>query len=45
MPGAVMPFQRLCKRSSPEPTDLLFGAVQRELLNAVLTELRILSIR
>ncbi len=39
MPGAVHPFQRLRKRANPTATDLIFGAVQRELLNAVLDEL------
>ncbi len=39
MTGAVLPFQRLRKRNSPKPEDLIFGPVQRELLNAVLGEL------
>jgi integrase len=39
LPTAVAPFQRMRKRSDPKPTDLLFGAVQRELMNAVLAEL------
>jgi integrase len=39
MPGAVHPFIRLRKRNNPEPTDIIFGPVQRELLNAVLDEL------
>lgn len=39
MPDAVDAFQRLCKRGDPAPTDLLFGKVQRELLNAILDEL------
>lgn len=38
MTGAVAPFQRLRKRHAPEPTDLIFGKVQRELFNAILTE-------
>ncbi|HEY2034426.1 MAG TPA: hypothetical protein VGH02_12135 [Rhizomicrobium sp.] len=38
MPGAVYPFQRLLKRNKPQPTDLIFGKVQRELLNAILNE-------
>ena len=37
--GAVMPFQRLTKRAKPTPTDLIFGKVQRELLNTILDEL------
>ena len=39
MPGAVLPFQRLGKRNRGKPTDLIFGKVQRELLNAILDEL------
>jgi len=39
MPGAVLPFQRHCKRANLKPTDLLFGEVQRELFNAILREL------
>lgn len=39
MPGAVQPFMRLRKRNDPTPTDLIFGKVQRELLNAILDEL------
>ncbi|WP_293380915.1 site-specific integrase [Phenylobacterium sp.] len=39
MPGAVEPLRRLRKRNDPKPTDLVFGPVQRELLNAVLDEL------
>lgn len=39
MTGAVLPFQRLRRRANPAPTDLIFGKVQRELLNAVLEEL------
>lgn len=39
MPGAVLPLQRLRKRHDPKPTDPVFGPVQRELLNAILTEL------
>lgn len=39
MPGAVHPFTRVRKRKSPSETDLVFGPVQRELLNAVLTEI------
>jgi len=38
MPGAVYPFQRLLKRNGQQPTDLIFGKVQRELLNAILNE-------
>jgi len=39
MPGAVQPFLRLRKRNNPKPTEVIFGPVQRELLNAVLDEL------
>lgn len=39
MPGAVLPFQRTRKRKDGQPSDLVFGPVQRELLNAVLAEL------
>ena len=39
MPGAVFPFTRMRKRNNPKETDLVFGPVQRELLNAILTEL------
>jgi integrase len=39
MTGAVLPFQRLRRRANPDRTDLIFGKVQRELLNAVLDEL------
>lgn len=39
MPGAVQPFQRLRKRSGGAPGELVFGKVQRELLNAVPDEL------
>jgi hypothetical protein len=39
MPGAVTPFQRLRKRANPSTTDLIFGTVQPELMNAALTAL------
>jgi integrase len=39
MPGAVLPFERVHKRKNGQPTDFVFGLVQRELLNAVLDEL------
>ena len=38
MPGAVLPIQRMRKRNDPQPSDLVFGKVQRELLNSVLEE-------
>ncbi|HEY5107262.1 MAG TPA: TIGR02391 family protein [Caulobacteraceae bacterium] len=41
MTGAVLPFQRLRKRNNPQSSDLIFGKVQRELLNAILTELEL----
>jgi integrase len=39
LPEAVEPFQRVKRRKRRQPTDLVFGAVQRELMNAVLDEL------
>jgi integrase len=39
MMGAVMPFLRLRKRNNAQPTTLVFGKTQRELLNAILDEL------
>jgi len=39
MPGAVLPYERVVKRKNPKPSDLVFGPVQRELLNSVLEEL------
>lgn len=39
MPGAIRPFERVLKRKNGQPTDLVFGLVQRELLNAILDEL------
>jgi integrase len=39
MPGAVFPFTRMRKRHNLQPTDLLFPTLQRELFNALLTEL------
>lgn len=39
MPGAVLPFQRVRKRKNPSPSDPVFGAIQRELLNTILDEL------
>jgi len=39
MPGAVMPFMRLRTRSGGAPGQLIFGKVQRELLNTILDEL------
>lgn len=41
MPGAVMPFQRVKKRMNGQPTDLVFGKVQRQLLNNILGELNL----
>jgi integrase len=41
MPGAVLPFQRLRKRRQVQITDLVFGKVQRELLNNILDELKL----
>ncbi len=39
MPGAVVPFKRLQKRSGGQPTDRLFPTFQRELFNTLLGEL------
>ena len=39
MPEAVPAFERLSKRNAREPTSLVFGKVQRQLLNRVLDEL------
>ena len=39
MPGAVLPFQRMRKRHSLEPKDLVFPRIQRELYNTILAEL------
>jgi len=36
--GAVVPFKRLVKRNKPEPGDLIFPSLQRELFNAILHE-------
>lgn len=36
--GAVRPFERLFKRNTPEPTDLVFPKSHRELFNTILKE-------
>jgi integrase len=41
MTGAVMPFERLRKRNTPEPTDKIFGPTNRDLFNAILDELKL----
>jgi len=41
MTGAVMPFERLKKRSKPQPADKIFGRTPRHLLNTVLEELKL----
>jgi integrase len=41
MTGAVVPFERLQKRNKPEPTDQIFGPTNRDLLNAILDELKL----
>jgi len=38
MPDAVEPFERMKARNAPKPGDLIFGKVQRELMNALLSE-------
>lgn len=45
MPGAVLPFQRMKKRHSLGPTDLIFPKIQRELFNTILDELGMKSDR
>ncbi len=39
MPGAVVPFQRVAKRRSLKPTDLVFPNSHHELFNTILSEL------
>jgi integrase len=41
MTGAVTPFERVRKRNKAQPTNRIFGKVQRELLNTVLEELNL----
>lgn len=41
MPDAVPAFERLSERNAPEPASLIFGKVQRQLLNRVLDELEL----
>jgi integrase len=41
MPGAVHPYQRVRARKNLKPTDLVFGKVQRDLLNSILEELNL----
>lgn len=41
MPGAVVPFERMCKRHNLKPTDRIFGKPTRELMNSVLSELNL----
>ncbi|MDE2020759.1 MAG: tyrosine-type recombinase/integrase family protein, partial [Patescibacteria group bacterium] len=41
MPGAVLPFDRVCKRKKLQPTDKIFGKTPRELMNTVLDELNL----
>jgi integrase len=37
--GAVVPYQRLRKRNTRQPTDLIFGKTARDLFNVILNEL------
>jgi len=37
--GAVLPFERMKERNNGQPTDQIFGKVQRELFNTILDEL------
>ncbi len=39
MPGAVRPFERMVKRSEPEPTDLLFPIDHKRQFNRILEKL------
>lgn len=41
MPGAGLPFDRVCKRKALQPTDPIFGKTPRELMNTVLEELNL----
>ena len=41
MTGAVMPFGRVRKRNTPQPTDKIFGETPRDQLNMVLDELKL----
>jgi integrase len=45
MPEAVEPFERVKARKKGAPTDLVFGKVQRELMNTILGELGLKSDR
>jgi integrase len=38
MPGAVLPFERMKTRNTPDPTDRLFPKTHRELFNTILDE-------
>ena len=37
--GAVVPYQRLRRRNTPMPTDVIFGKTARDLFNVILNEL------
>jgi integrase len=41
MPGAVVPYERLQKRNNANPTDRLFGKMQRKLFNTILDDLNL----
>ncbi len=41
MSGAILPFQRMQKRHSGQPTEKIFGKTPRDLLNKVLAELNL----
>lgn len=41
MPGAVHPFQRIKQRKALQPTDVVFGKIQRALFNAILDDLNL----
>jgi hypothetical protein len=41
MPGAVLPFERVCERKELKLTDKIFGKTPREMMNSVLDELNL----
>jgi integrase len=41
MPGAILPFERICKRKGLKPTDRIFGKTPRDLMNTLLDELNL----
>jgi integrase len=41
MPGAILPFERICRRKGLKPTDRIFGKTPRDLMNTLLDELNL----